>query len=260
VVDQVSDNVQLAAASPNLLTTGVGAAWTEFNHSLASSYMVDSLMKPSGDPRLRIFFNKNANGQYQGLPTSWDNTQQQAAIGSNLISTLDSVTFLRNDYFPGIILTAAEVSFLKAEAYERWGGGTAKNAYETGIRQSIDYYYKIHKLSVYGTPETMYTEPEIVLMLANPLVAYTTDKETNLNKIGLQKWLDFGAILCHQSWAEMRRSGYPKLSFPQDASNTQAHTPPYRVLYPATERTLNGDNYAAVADKDTYFTKIFWMK
>ncbi|GAA0541421.1 SusD/RagB family nutrient-binding outer membrane lipoprotein [Chitinophaga japonensis] len=262
LIDVITDNVQITAAAPNLLTTDMNAAWTEFNHNLAPGYMVDSLMEPAGDPRLRVFYELNTGGQYQGVPTSWNTTQQENAIGAGLISRLDTVTFLRNEYFPGIVITAAEVSFLKAEAYQRWGGGTARTAYETGIRQSIAYYFQIHNLSQYnGTKETPYTEAEITLLLANPLVAYNpADEEGSLNKIALQKWVDFGPMLAPQAWAEMRRSGYPKLSVPVDGGSTLVPTPPARLLYPSTERNLNAKNYEAVAAKDLYTTKVFWVR
>ena len=264
VLDNINDNVQLTAGRPNLLTTDMNAGWTEFNHNLAPGYMVDSLMEPSGDPRLRLFYTTNKDGQYQGVPTSWTGTQQDNAIGANLISRLDTVTFLRNEFFPGIVITASEVSFLKAEAFERWGGiggGTAKNAYELGIQQSINYYYKIHQLSEYnGVKETAPTPQEIVLLLANPKVAYGVDREDNLNKIGLQKWVDFGPMLSPQAWAEMRRSGYPKLTFPVDAGQTLTALPPNRLLYPSTERSLNAKNYASVAANDHYSYKVFWAK
>jgi hypothetical protein len=230
------------------------------NHNLAPDVMVDSLLEPSADPRLRLLFGRNAVGQYQGLPKSLNATQQQDMVSNQLVSLLDSVTFTMNQSFPGIIMTAAEVSFLKAEAYERWGGGNARQAYETGIKQSIDYYYRIHQLSTWGTQETAPTNAEYTLLIAHPLVAYGTVREENLNKIGLQKWVDFGVMQNNQSWAEIRRSGYPKLTFPTDASSTVAPTPAYRLLYPANEQLFNGENYSKVKDKDKPFTKIFWMR
>jgi hypothetical protein len=259
VVEVFTDNVELTAAAPNRVTD-LFTAWNENDGNLAPGYMVDSLMKPSGDPRLRLLYTTNRNGDYQGIATSWTNTQATAAIGAGLVSRLDTVTFTRNQSFPGIVMTASEVWFLKAEAFQRWTGGIAKNAYENGIRQSINYYYDIHKRSTYGVRETAPTDAEFTLLIAHPLVAYGTDPESNLNKIALQKWISFGPMQSDQTWSEMRRSGYPKISVPTDVSSQILPTPPARFLYPSTERNLNDKNYEAVAGKDKYDAKIFWAR
>ncbi|WP_298738187.1 SusD/RagB family nutrient-binding outer membrane lipoprotein [uncultured Chitinophaga sp.] len=255
--DNNTDNVQLTAGKPDLVSD-LRNAFNE-NRNYAPDYMVDSLLEPSGDPRLRIFYTKNKNGIYQGLPKTMNRAQQDSMISNRLVSVMDSTTFVQNQFFPGIVFTVAEVNFLKAEAYERWGGGSAKTYYDLGIRQSIVYYYRIHELSEYGTHQTPYTESEITLLLAHPLVAYGTVRETNLNKIGLQKWVNFHVMQNNQAWAEMRRSGYPKLWFPTDPSSAIVPTPAYRIQYPANERSRNAENYAKVADKDKAYTKIFWM-
>ncbi|MBC9912753.1 SusD/RagB family nutrient-binding outer membrane lipoprotein [Chitinophaga varians] len=257
LVEAVSENVQIVAKGPDLLSTDMKEG---LGNNPAPGYMLDSLMKPSGDPRLRVFFAKNKNGGYFGVPMSWDGGRQTDSIASGFISRIDSVTFVNNVNFPGIILTAAEVSFSKAEAYERWGGGDPKAAYENGIKQSISYYFKINSSSGWGTPAAATSDAEISAMLASPQVAYgTIGREDNLNKIGLQKWADYGVMLSPQSWAEMRRSGYPKLYFPKDVGTTTMPTPPLRLLYPDKERTLNADNFKAVASQDGAYNKIFWQ-
>jgi len=256
LIDNVEENVQVVAKGPDLLSTDMREG---IGNNPAPGYMLDSLMKPSGDPRLRVFFAKNKTGQYFGVPLSWDGGRQTDSIASGFVSRIDSVTFVRNEFFPGIIFTAAEVSFCKAEAYERWGGGVAKDAYEAGIRQSIAYYFYINGLSKFGSPAAAATVQEIDNMLASMKVLYTGSKEEKLNKIGLQKWVDFGVMMSPQSWAEMRRSGYPKLFFPRDAGTTTMPTPPLRLLYPDKERTLNAENFAAVAAQDGAYNKIFWQ-
>ena len=262
MIEAYTDNAEIVTGGVNMVID-LTSAFNQ-NHDLAPGYMVDSLLKPSGDPRLRVLYTKNAQGQFHGLNISVPAAQQQNEIGANMVSRMDSVTFIQNKFFPGILLTAAEVWFLKAEAFERWGsgmgGGSAKSAYEQGIMQSIYNYYKIHNLSTYGTKQTMWTPAEVTLLLANPKVAYGSVQEDNLNKIGLQKWINFGIMQNAQAWAEMRRSGYPKLTFPADPGVTGVPTPANRLTYPASERSLNGENYAKVADKDLPYAKIFWMK
>ncbi len=71
----------------------------------------------------------------------------------------------------------------------------------------------------FEAPASAPTEEEITTMLNSSLAALRNDQEDNLNKIGLQKWIDFDVMLNYESWAEMRRSGYPKLYIPTDAGN-----------------------------------------
>jgi hypothetical protein len=175
---------------------------------------------------------------------------------ANYFSRWDSTTFSENNLFPGIIFTAAEVSFLKAEAYERWGGGTAKTAYDAGVKQSIQFYLGINNASDYtGAKESMPSDAAIATYLANPIVAYGTN---NLAKIATQKWIDFGVIQAHQAWAEWRRTKLPALTFPTDGSSVLSPNPPNRFIYPSTEATYNATNYAAVKSSDNVTTKVFW--
>ncbi|MEX6688270.1 SusD/RagB family nutrient-binding outer membrane lipoprotein [Danxiaibacter flavus] len=259
LIDNVTENVQITAAKPNLnamndIRDGLG-------NNPAPGYMLDSLMKPSGDPRLRVYFTKNKrDNDFHGMPVNWDGGRQNDSIGKYYFSYIDSVTFVMNNYFPGIILTASEVSFCKAEAFERWGGGDAKQSYENGIRQSVQYYYNINALNTeFGSPATPATATEIAGLLASPLVSYDGGtKDDRLKKIAIQKWVDFGIIRADQAWAEMRRTKYPSLYFAPEPSASTLKVPAFRLLYPSREKLYNTDNYSAVEKQDQPYTKIFW--
>jgi hypothetical protein len=140
----------------------------------APGKMVDEIMVPANDPRLPILFTTNKNGEYHGVPITWNSTRVADSVKNNYFSLWDSTTFTENNVFPGIIITAAEVQFIKAEAYERWGGGDAKAAYESGVKQSIMLYWTINNTSkqkgdaYYGVKEPMPTDLAIATYLANP--------------------------------------------------------------------------------------------
>ncbi|KGE15308.1 SusD/RagB family nutrient-binding outer membrane lipoprotein [Sphingobacterium deserti] len=242
---------------------GIRNSFESGGFNYAPGFLINDLMKPSNDPRLRVFFSKNANGDYLGLDPNLDPTVQEDQISNNLISRVDSATFSRNDKFPGIIFTPAEISFLKAEANERWGvGSAAKDEYEKGIRQSIEYWFYINALNdnADGTayrPETPATEVEIISLLSSAKVNYSGTQQQKLEKIATQNWANFSVILAHQAWAEYRRTNYPTLIFANDNSSSQS-LPPSRLLYPENERTYNPTNYEAVRAKDRIDAKIFW--
>lgn len=258
LIDAVTESVKIQPSS----TTSSLVSLNDIRNGFAVNpfpgrKMVDDIMAPASDPRLPIYFKANKNGEYHGIPNTWNSTRVADSVQANYFSRWDSTTFSENNLFPGIIFSAAEVSFLKAEAYERWGGGTAKTAYDAGVKQSIQFYLSINNASDYvkGTKATMPSDATIALYLAKPLVAYGIN---NLEKIATQKWIDFGVIQAHQAWAEWRRTKFPSLSFPTDPSSVLSPNVPNRLLYPSTEVSLNATNYAAVKSSDNVSTKVFW--
>lgn len=267
VVNNVSETVQFVARGTELnsVLNHHGGGIKDATIGLpAPGYMVNDLMVPSMDPRLRAMFAENKYGDYVGVPNDWTLARQQDSLQVNYFSRIDSATYSRNDKFPGIIITAAEISLFKAEAAERWGlGGDAALAYENGIRQSIDFLFYINSLNDNAdntsfTPETAPTAAEIEQFLASELIAYTGSSQDKLAKIGTQQWLNHGLMYAYHAWSELRRTGYPALNFIEDESSFQSSLPPTRLLYPETERTLNAENYSEVASEDKVDVKIFW--
>jgi hypothetical protein len=257
VIETVAENVQIKVTG-NLVTTGNDIREGFGVNPFAPGKMVDEIMVPSGDVRLPVLFTANKNGEYHGVPNTWNGSRVQDSVRNNYFSRWDSTTFTENKMFPGIIMTAAEVSFIKAEAFERWGGGDAEAAYKDGIKKSIQYFHDINALSNFGTPTPRPTDAQINAFLANPLVAYTGTQQQKLEKIATQKWIDLGIMQANQAWAEWRRTKLPVLNFPTDPSSTLSPNVPTRLLYPSTERILNATNYAAVKGDDVVSKKVFW--
>lgn len=239
-------------------------ALTEITNYSAPEYMLNTVLKPSGDPRIPVLFDKFGrtvgdlfipNTDYNGLPVNYTAEQQQVNIGRFAI--LDSATFLYNPKLPGMVITASEVNFLKAEAWERWGGGDAKSAYETALRQSIGFYYHLNGLDTFiRKPLPLPTAAAIDSFLNNAQVSYTGTAAEKLAKIWTQKWVHFGFLQSVQSWAECRRTKTPALQF-YTSSLPGYELPPSRLVYPASETAYN-PNYALVRNKDLRNEKIFW--
>lgn len=268
LVDSNDENILLSvnASSSNFNSSGLQSGLTDgatSNGPIAPAYLLEDVMVANNDPRTPVFWNKSKNG-YVGLPVGSTTTTAESMYSNNLVSTIDSATFVMNRNVPGVIFTAAEVSFLKAEAYERWSLGTASTAYETGINQSIAFYFDLNSSAQYSgytaTAETAPTTSAIASFIAESDIAYTGTTTEKLAKIYTQKWLNFFILQAGQAWAEYRRTGYPALTFTNDPSYSDALQPPTRLLYPATETSYNATNYAAVASSDTRDTKIFWAK
>ena len=234
-----------------------------FNGAYAPEYLINTLQEANGDPRLRVMWDEDDENGYKGFP--WNGSVGDYENQKRLFAVYDTATFTYNDNIPGVIMTASEVSFLKAEAFERFGGGDAAAEYQNGIRQSIGFYYGINQSAIKRQGQDNFKrdtlkvpqEPEIVTFLAKPAIAYTGTGTEKLAKIYTQKWEHFFIMQAGQAWAELRRTGYPQLQFPT-VGNGQAPTPPKRLQYPANEQLYNANEYSKVKSKDTRETPIFW--
>jgi len=268
VLEGNDHNVQINIHSQDtpIHARGFRGGLEDWNGNLAGKAMLDHLVN-NNDPRLRVMFQPAfVDGAYIdewiGIDPLATEADQTAMITEGRVSRYNFSTLSRNQYFPGILMTAAEVDLLKAEALLLAGqNAQAKAYYEKGVANSVDQYYRLRAISNNNeSPEfEPYTEDEIATYLAQPQVSWdnaaTADQKLNL--IATQKWIHFNVVQSLDNWAEYRRLKLPQLSFWNDTSDPQ-NQPPARWQYPDSEKIYNEDNYAKVQGKDTYNTKIFW--
>lgn len=128
----------------------------------------------------------------------------------------------------------AECKFLQAEAALRgWSGagGTAKDLYLEGIRESLRYYH--------------ITEDKIAAYIAglHDKSFEGSNREAQLEAIITQKWM---AIFPNgnEAWAEVRRTDYPRLRYPLVTLDPDIPVGKFikRVSYPLSEYVSNGEN------------------
>ncbi|MCX2481085.1 SusD/RagB family nutrient-binding outer membrane lipoprotein [Pedobacter sp. MC2016-15] len=238
----------------------LNSALTEISSFYATDYLLNKVLLPANDPRIPVMYDKYGkvvnnvfvqNKTFRAMPVTYTTGQTDTAFTS--YSIVDSATFLQNKNLPGIVFTASETNFLKAEAFERWGGGNAQTAYETAVKQSVYFYHYLHSL---GRGTTV-TPTDVTTFLTAPSIAYAGSSTEKLAKIYIQKWASFSFLQSKQAWAEYRRTKYPVLTFPTAGKLNGFETPPARLLYPNSE-ILNNSNYSKVRAKDTRLTKIFW--
>lgn len=264
----VEENAQNILLDPILTyTDNMRNAVTELTSHIAPEFLVESVLKPASDPRIRALFDKNVSGgvqnaDYNSMPANIPSSTQETNITAGKYAVLDSTTFMFNTKFPGIVITASEVNFLKAEALERWGStANAQVAYDKALTQSVDFVFYLNGIgaSFRGTSgEDTPTAGEITTFKTSPTVAYTGTSAEKLGKIWTQKWVNLGFMQSIEAWSEVRRTGYPALSFVPDNSTAGSEMPPVRLLYPGTEKVYNAANYAEVASKDNATTPVFW--
>ncbi|MDR0507554.1 MAG: SusD/RagB family nutrient-binding outer membrane lipoprotein [Dysgonamonadaceae bacterium] len=240
------------------------------------------------DPRCYVFFEPNVNGEWKAYPQNPDNNTPIQDRGAYLTASYPNgrgegqteqdwankgegcrfspVNFYlatNYDYIPEILMTAAEVHFLKAEAYNRGIGvtknaTTAKNEYETGIRSSITFWYDkiVTPCAKWYLHKPVLQTGQLDAYLAKE--AYSSDEQTALKQIYKQMWID----AFRQPWVGFnlyRRT----LETPRD--ETSPYNPAdyqfYQMPVSESEKLYNYENYmAATQDRDETGIKLFWHK
>ena len=230
-----------------------------FNDSRISRTIVEQL-RSTNDPRLPLYVGvapgaaagANDTLRYRGLPNGLSAAQLATPRYSNAASSFSTAgpLFLQPAN-PQLILTYAEVCFLRAEAtLKGWDSGTrtAQQWYEAGVQEAIT----MRPFSLTSAVATTY--------LAQPGIAYSSINA--LNQIITQKWLSMFGNNGFEAYAEYRRTGFPVLRPGASLGQTNG-TVPRRLLYPSTEATYNPAGYAqAIAHQgpNLLTTRVWWDK
>ena len=117
--------------------------------------------------------------------------------------------FLKSDN-PGVVMTSAEVKFLMAEAtVKKWnvGSALAEDLYKQGVRAAMDFL-----TDNYGCTAT--TDAEFDAFIQGRGTFGHTDNQ-KLEAINTQAWI-LHFTNPAECWANVRRSGYPKLKSPAE--------------------------------------------
>jgi len=232
------------------------------------------------DLRCKIFFEPNEVDEWVPYPQNPDLSTPTVTGDPNQPSritgdwnTLRSNFAAFNVYYtedltvPQFIITGSQISFIKAEIYNRGLAGVAADAamaegfYNEGITASVNFWYThangsaIWDVNKPATPEP--TALELTTMLTNPNVAYSADPAMALSQIYKQHWI----ALFHQqfeAWNLQRRTGNATPNVPLTTSLVKDFN---RLPYPNSERETNRINWQAATDggNDSETTKN-WMQ
>ena len=167
--------------------------------------------------------------------------------------------FLKSDN-PGVVMTSAEVKFLMAEAtVKKWNVGSvsAEDLYKQGVRAAIDFL-----TDNYGCTATI--DAEFDAFIQDKGAFGHTDNQ-KLEAINTQ------ARILHftnpaECWANVRRSGYPKLKSPAEYGFGQYLTGgteiPVRLCYPVLESSYNKKSYNEAIERmggtDNWHSLLWW--
>ncbi|MFC4874397.1 SusD/RagB family nutrient-binding outer membrane lipoprotein [Negadavirga shengliensis] len=235
----------------------------DWDGNIAGKAIIDHMLD-NNDPRLSYIFEpgENAEGAYMGLDPLMNPSAQNELVGTLTLSRYNRSTISRNQYFPGLLVTAAEVHLLAAEYYLRENlNAQARDHYEEAIRQSMGFYQFLRSLSnnSESPAPVVPTAADMAAYLAQPAISWdaAASLDDRIGLIARQKWLHLNVVQPNENWAELRRLDALGLVFRNDDSNQQSQ-PPSRWMYPGVEQSFNAANYSAVQSKDKLTTKIFW--
>ncbi|MBB6498200.1 SusD/RagB family nutrient-binding outer membrane lipoprotein [Pedobacter cryoconitis] len=250
----------------NVITTG----WTD----IALGASAETFLVGYNDPRLPKFASPATDtrfaGQYKGIRIGSAVTNKP---GYNGYSVLNPQTIV-SPSSPMMMMTAAEVWFLKAEAALRgWtAAGDAQTNYTTGIQTSMTQW---------GVNGSTYINDATSLPIAyvdpsnatnnSPAVSTITIKwdggatnEQKLERIITQKWIAMFPE-GQEAWTEYRRTGYPKLfTVVNNNSNGTIDTQIQirRLAFPQNEYSTNGDEIQKAVQllngPDNGGTRLWW--
>ncbi|WP_285820219.1 SusD/RagB family nutrient-binding outer membrane lipoprotein [Bacteroides acidifaciens] len=167
--------------------------------------------------------------------------------------------FLKSDN-PGVVMTSAEVKFLMAEATVKdWNVGSvsAETLYKQGVRAAMDFL-----TDNYGCTAT--TDAEFDAFIQDKGAFGHTDNQ-KLEAINTQAWI-LHFTNPAECWANVRRSGYPKLKSPAEYGFGQYLTGgteiPVRLCYPVLESSYNKENYHEAIERmggtDNWHCLLWW--
>ena len=205
-------------------------------------------LKNTNDPRL----NAIAIVWKNGVPDTTTSIQQgmpNGLIGGSIpngfanFSEPNPKTLLKYNA-PYLILTNAEVNLLLAEASIRgWYSGDANAAYQKAIGAALGQWALFD-----ASAGAISTARKNAYLSNNSLNGSTFEEK--MNQIHTQFWISVfpNEIEIYANW---RRTGYPKLVPVNVPGNLTNGTIPRRLLYPPSEESLNGENYANAVSRIT---------
>lgn len=235
------------------------------------------------DLRTKIFFEPNKAGDWTPFPqvptgstpseigNSGDNDPYAESrlttyvVPGNYLYAPLNFYYVADKTFPQLLITGTEISFIKAEIYNKGIGGVgadaaaAKAAYEEGITESVKFWYKLANASsiwAVNKPAAAPTSGELSTMLNNPAIAYSATPADALAQIYKQYWIS----LFHQpieAWTLARRTDYATPSVP--LATTSPGYDLFRIIYPQSEIDGNYANWSAITGGTDAATKRPWF-
>jgi hypothetical protein len=201
------------------------------HHAVSTTF--EDVLSTRNDPRIPYLI--NYSGRNAAPIGEADQNQQKYAkswIGESL-----------SYYSPTRIITYHELKFIEAEARFRLNpGGTA---WETALQEAVEAAFAFIGNTYYGAPI-----PDGTTYFTNEVQPRLTSGN-ELEEIMTQKWIAMFEFRSMISYNDYRRTGYPEMQNPNNATTGFPHRFPYAL----SETQSNPEN---VPDVSIFEDKLFW--
>lgn len=226
------------------------------------------------DPRAFIFYETNNGGAWAAFPqVPSDTTTQAAGIPyqqhrdvsydfkgtGNIYSPFNYYLIRDEKDVPEILMTAAEINFIKAEIYLRGIGVTAniplaETEYSSGVAASIKFWQNVvTTTAIWEKKPPILTTGEIFMRINHDRISIFNPANDKLELIYRHRWID----AFRQPWEAFsllrRTNATPREGAPNDF---------FRFIYPPSEAEKNPENWqnqVSAMGADQSDVKVWWM-
>ncbi len=258
--------------------------------------MSDTRNDPTGnqffDPRAKVFFDSNVDGNYIPLGQGWgsrtldersdevngystdrrDDTKYNTSKAAKYCTVNYNLVKSDVNNYPEIWIGAAEVQFMLAEAYSRNDLGQqdmakAQQCYEAGIVTSLKFWYDlVYKQTVTNSNRVGWIEKPVkptaaqfTTFLNNPKVKF--DATNALKLIYAQRWVDYFKRPHEAFFLRMEKGNdmVPFQDFELSTSFVELKRMPMQDSE-ASDNTENWEKYRGGRAGDTHNKATWWMK
>lgn len=250
----------------------------------------DSVYTPGvDDPRLPVIAMPTKYGDYRGISYNVDmltpiynagniyypyGDDLSSSLAQNTFSMYNFATIVRNGKMPVYMFSLAELDLLLAEIELKGLASTGKTAdqhMKDAVIHSINFWYDLNAASDFkddpdakGMAAPLYpvkpSDADIAswgdTIRTKFLTAGSVDDQMEI--LMQQKFIHLNILHPYECWAELRRTGHPKLE-PFTLHGTKMTPFPERVRYPSSEQTNNPTNFSKVSSENNMTSKIFWV-
>lgn len=249
LIDDNSENAALTTLEPGdeQDPSNVNPIYNRYLTNITDIFVglpVTDIMAPVDDPRLPLFAEPIDDGvTFRGRPIQLLQ-DQKIPYPDEKVSAVGPI--LKAETVQIIIMNAAEVNFLRAEAaLANITDEDPNEMFREGIMASMNQY---------GIEQ-----PEIDAFMTKPVATLSGTDEQMLEQIIEQKFVG-NFFQAYEGWAEMRRTGYPQIWIGGETGVTDGQIP-RRLTYPSDEYNKNSDNIAEAAARmggDDLMTRVWW--
>ena len=223
--------------------------------------IIVDMLKEYKDPRMFSYFTLDGyKGKVEGDPMDF-NAYKGVGFGHDSeASVMDAAvgccsvaySYCEADATYGIITTARSLLVEAEAAALGWISADAKALYEAGIRASFGFQSMYHT-GVSGVEE----------YIASEKVALSSDKETALKQIVMQRFLAGFLTDAIETWSDWRRYNVPLMPLTDWQIQQRNLAYPYRMTYDPSEEESNEENVNAAIKEwlggdDGLWSRVWW--